>query len=114
MSGVVQLLFPGFVLRLVGASTEPAPRHFFGIIGMFMALFGGLLLQTLRAVEIQPIPIFWSGLQKLGASVAVAIGVQRGLFSPLALSISCFDFLSGVLILWYWKKARENRSVATD
>jgi hypothetical protein len=108
-SGLGQIVAPQLVLRIVGADTAPAAAHFFAIIGMFMALFGGLLWQALRA----PVPIlpalFWASLQKLGAAAAVAIGVRRGLFGSVALLIAAFDLGSGVLALWYWQRVRRAR-----
>ena len=47
-----------------------------------------------------------SALQKLGAFVAVSLGVWRGLFSVLALGVAGFDLFSGVLFLWYWLTIR--------
>jgi hypothetical protein len=109
MSGLVQLVAPGFVLAVVGGDSTPTSRHFFGIVGMFMALFGGLLLQALLSRQHHPLPVFWAGLQKLGASVAVGLGVQRGLFAQMALLVALFDLVSGVLIFAYWKSIRTER-----
>ena len=102
VSGLVQLIVPGFVLGFIGGETSPGGNHSFGIVGMFMVLFGGLLLQALFAKEPQPIAVFWCGLQKFGAAVAVTLGVMRDLFSWLAMGVAGFDLLSGVLILIYW------------
>ncbi|AHG91821.1 patatin domain-containing protein [Gemmatirosa kalamazoonensis] len=106
-SGATQLVAPRLVLRVVGGDVGNASAaHFFGIVGMFMVLFGGLLWQALRAPVSMPVPVFWAALQKLGASAAVALGVSRGLFSPLALGVAGFDLLSGVVALWYWNAVR--------
>lgn len=40
-----------------------------------------------------------SGAGQAGAAGAVAIGVKRGVFSPLALTVASFDALSGALAL---------------
>ena len=103
LSGAAQLLAPGVVLHVVGGEATPATMHFFAIIGMFMVLFGGLMWQALRAARPQPIALFWAALQKVGAAIAVGLGVSRGLFGPLALVVASFDLLSGILALWYWK-----------
>lgn len=50
--------------------------------------------------------ILWAGLQKFGAVAGVGIGVLHGIFAPLALLVSVFDFVSGVLILAYLPHAR--------
>jgi predicted acylesterase/phospholipase RssA len=98
MSGAVQLVAPGFVLGFLDAEASPASRHFFGIVGMFMFLFGGLLLHALMRPRENPAAFVWAGLQKLGAFAAVSLGVARGLFSPLALGVAGFDLLSALLI----------------
>jgi hypothetical protein len=101
ISGIVQLLAPQFILRLISAEVTGTTEQCFGIVGMFMALFGGMLLEVL--ISKQPVkPVYlWAGLQKIGASAAVSIGVLRHLFSPLALGIASFDLLSGILIFVY-------------
>jgi hypothetical protein len=107
VSGLTQVVAPGFVLRLIGADVTLASSHFFGIVGMFMVLFGGLLLQALFAKAPQPIAVFWCGLQKFGAAAAVSMGVVREVFSWLALGVAGFDLLSGLLILIYWYLIRK-------
>ena len=108
ISGLVQIVAPGFVLDLVAGQRTPTTQHFFGIIGMFMALFGAMLLHALRDPSRQTVAIFWSAVQKFGASAAVAIGVERHLFSLLALGIASFDFVSGILVISYWAKVRSS------
>ena len=107
LSGAAQLLAPGVVLHVVGGEATRATTHFFAIIGMFMVLFGGLMWQALRAPTPQPIPLFWAALQKVGAAVAVGLGVSRGLFGALALTVASFDLFSGLLALWYWNRVRD-------
>ena len=102
VSGFGQVVAPGMVLHLVGADATATSRHFFGIVGMFMMLFGGALWQALRSTEPQRVVVLWAGLQKLGASFAVGLGVLRGIFSMLALGVAGFDLLSGILVLWHW------------
>ena len=102
LSGFLQMVRPHWVLTVVGAEITPTSGHFFAIVGMFMVLFGGLLLQVLFSKRPHRTALFWCGLQKLGATVAVGIGVARDIFSWLALGIVGFDFFSCVLILAYW------------
>ncbi len=106
ISGLVQLAWPQFVLGLVGADRNPTSEQLFSTIGLFMALFGGMLLQAMRSPSTQSVAIFWSALQKFGACAAVIIGVERQVFSVLALAIAAFDGLSGCLIFWYWLQSR--------
>lgn len=101
VSGAVQLVAPGFELGFLSAESTPTSRHFFGIVGMFMVFFGGLLLHALVRPKENPAALVWAGLQKLGACAAVSLGVLRGIFSPLALGVAAFDLCSGVLVLGY-------------
>lgn len=107
VSGVVQAAAPAYVLSLVHAEVTPTTTQTFAIVGFFMALFGGLLLQSLAgSVPVLP-GILWSGLQKVGASAAVFIGIHRGVFSGLAAAVASFDGLSACLILgYYWAVRR--------
>jgi hypothetical protein len=101
-SGLLQVVLPSLVLRMVSADSNPTSRHFFAIIGMFMFLFGGLLWQALLSPIHHPIIVLWASLQKVGAAVAVGLGVVHVVFSPLALTIAGFDLGSGLLGIWYW------------
>lgn len=112
ISGLVQLLAPGFVLNVIGGEVSPSTGHFFGIIGMFMVLFGGLLYHALAGSgdSNRSIAVLWCGLQKFGAAAAVGLGVGRALFSWLALGVAGFDLLSGVLIMMYWYSVTERNT----
>jgi hypothetical protein len=106
-SGAVQVIAPGFVLGVVGAERSPASLHFFAIVGMFMVLFGALLWQALRSASPQPIAVFWAGMQKLGASAAVTLGIVREVFqSPITWGVAALDLVSGVLALAWWLRLR--------
>ncbi len=107
LSGLVQMLQPEFILNIIGGTVSPAAAHSFGIIGMFMILFGGLLYHALRGEKSRPVPLLWCGLQKFGASAAVGLGVLRGLFSWLALGVAAFDLISGILIVIYWSSVKK-------
>jgi hypothetical protein len=99
-SGAIQMICPSLVLGLVGGEIGPTSNHFFGIVGMFMLLFGGLTFQGL--VQWESTPLLWASLQKFGAAIAVGIGVQNHLFAPIALAVAGFDLLSGFLFAWLW------------
>lgn len=105
-SGLGQLVMPGLVLDVLSSESTPATRHFFGIVGMFMVLFGGALLHALLGKAPQPVVVLWAGLQKFGAFAAVTLGVLSDLFSALALGVAAFDLVSGVLVLLYWNRVR--------
>lgn len=108
LSGLMQMLNPGFILRMISGETTPTSLHFFGIVGMFMVLFGGALLHALLSASQQPIVVLWAGLQKFAAVAAVGLGVFKSIFSPLALLVAGFDFLSAVLVTWYWLGIRRS------
>lgn len=107
ISGLIQSISPALVLTVIDGPVNPATNHFFGIVGMFMILFGGLLYHALQENRHQPVAVFWCGLQKFGAAVAVALGISRGLFSWLAWGVAGFDLISGFLILIYWYSIQE-------
>lgn len=102
ISGLIQLLVPGFVLGMIGGEISDSTLHFFGIIGMFMVMFGGLLFHALSGKQDRPVAVIWCGLQKYGAAVAVGMGIINGLFSWLAIGVALFDLLSGILITMHW------------
>lgn len=104
VSGAVQALAPARLLRALMAQDDAAARHFFATIGMFMVVVGGGLLSALLRPGRQPIIVFWAALQKLGAAVAVGLGVKRRIFSPLALGVAFFDLLSGLLAAEHWRR----------
>ncbi len=98
------MVAPAFVLRLVGGEQTPEASHLFAIVGMFMTLFGLLLCNGVLLCRVPPI-VFWSGIQKLGASCTVTIGIFRGIFTtPLAVLVAVNDCFAGVVILLYLNK----------
>ena len=99
-TGVLQAAAPQATLGPLKADDSPTVRHFFGTVGMFMACTGGILV----ARSEDPPVVLMTAAQKLGASVAVGLGVRRGLLSPLALGVAGFDALSGLLALDYWRR----------
>lgn len=101
LSGLTQIVAPAFVLRTVGAEVTPTTRHFFGIVGLFMALFGGLMLQTIYQARPWRGAVLWCACQKLGACLAVFLGIAHGIFGWTAAAVAVFDGLSGILFLYY-------------
>ena len=107
LSGLVQLIHPSFVLTFVGkVAATPESAHFFAIVGMFMALFGGMVLHAVYGSVSNTQIILWSSFQKFGAFGAVTVGVFSGLFSILALSVAIFDLFSGIVFLLYLRTLR--------
>jgi hypothetical protein len=106
ITGLVQIVIPGFILSLVGANRDATSEQLFATIGMFMAIFGAMLIQALRSSSNQRIVIFWAAVQKFGASIAVFIGIQKHIYSGFAPLIATFDGISGCLIFWYWTRMR--------
>lgn len=104
LSGGLQLFAPRKVLSWIDGAISPTSAHFFGIIGMFMIFFGGLMLHAVYSARPQCPAVFWCALQKLGAFVAVGLGILHHLFSMMALSVAIFDLFSGVLFLYYLRQ----------
>lgn len=102
ISGLVQLVVPDFVLQIIGGEITDSTLHFFGIIGMFMVMFGGLLFHALKGKQDRPVAVIWCGLQKYGAAAAIGMGVINGIFSWFAIGVALFDLLSGILITMHW------------
>jgi len=107
LSGLFQMVATSFLLRMLSAEITPGGVHFFAIVGMFMVLFGGMLLQALMNPVHDPVIVFWAGMQKFGAAIAVGLGVSYAIFSKFALLVAGFDLLSAVLIISYWISLRE-------
>jgi hypothetical protein len=106
VSGAAQLLAPRRMLKALAAEGDATARHFFATIGMFMVVVGGGLLNALLRPGRDPVIVLWAALQKLGASLAVGLGVRRRVFSPLALGVAFFDLLSGLLAAEHWRRIR--------
>ena len=85
---------PGVVLDLLGAESTPTTRHLFAIVGMFMAVVGGVTLQALLTEPTPAYVVLWCAVQKLGAFIAVTVGVTRDLFDTVAMAVALFDLLT--------------------
>jgi hypothetical protein len=105
-TGAAQAALPGRMLEPLAAENDPATRHLFRTVGMFMVIVGGGLESTLRRGPGDPDVVLWTGLQKVGAFGAVGLGVKRGVFAPLALGVAGFDLASGLLAFAYWRRLR--------
>jgi len=107
-SGAMQVIMPSFVLKFVGAQIDTTTSQLFATIGMFMFLFGAMMIHALYNEENNRVAVTWSGLQKLGASVAVFIGIFNEVFVPLAAGVAIFDLLSAVLFFYYLKTLKND------
>jgi hypothetical protein len=107
VSGLLQMVIPTLVLGIIKGDMAPANLHSFAIVGMFMLLFGGMMMNAMLSHAHHPIAVFWSALQKFGAFVAVAIGVLNDLFAPIAWLVALFDLASSLLFFIYWRKIKE-------
>jgi hypothetical protein len=106
LSGLLLIMAQGVVLDALSAPTTTSDRLFFGIIGMFMAVVGGALTQTLLRPAPSRLVVGWSALQKLGASAAMSLAVVLDVFSYYGLGLSAFDFCSALLAIGYWWRIR--------
>jgi hypothetical protein len=107
VSGILLAVAQRFVLDILSGPTATSDRLFFGIIGMFMAIVGGMLTQTLLQPRPSAVIVGWSALQKLGASVAMSLAVALSVFSHYGIALAAFDFCSALLAVGYlWRITR--------
>ena len=94
MSGLGLVVAPRTALRLMGADTpDPAPL-LYRVVGMFMTVSGGLLLDGAE----QRVVLRWSLAQKSGAVAGVGLGVLRRDYRKRALLVASFDAASAVAL----------------
>jgi hypothetical protein len=103
LTGLVQMINPSFILKIIAAEISQTTMHFFSIIGMFMALFGAMMLHAIYSSYKNEAAIFWAAIQKLGAAVAVGLGILHGVFNVLSGAVALFDLVSGIIFLYYYK-----------
>lgn len=100
LSGIALIVVPPSLLALLTvAPPDAADRHLFAIVGMFMAVVGGLLGHALHRPLALPTLLPWSTLQKFLAAVFVAWGIWRGVLGPLGWPIAAIDFATALLFL---------------
>ena len=110
ISGAVQTVAPAFVLNFVGVATGLATKQLFATIGMFMFLFGGMMIQALYDEDANRVVVIWSALQKFGAALVVVLGIIKGVFLPVAGMVASFDFVSGILFFVYLRSLSSIRA----
>ncbi len=104
LTGAVQVVAPGLVLGALGADITPSSRQLFGTVGMFMVVVGGLLTHVLVRPEPSPVVVGWAAGQKLGAFLAVGLGVLTDVFATVALGVAFFDLATAVLLVVYARR----------
>ena len=103
VSGLGLIALPRLVLCILGAGrSEPSP-FLFRIIGMFMAVSGGLLVDGARASASKrtgagSVALRWALAAKIGAAIAVWCGVRSKRFGKQALALAAFDASAAGLI----------------
>jgi hypothetical protein len=100
-SGLMQMAAPAFVLHFVGVQIDADTKQLFATIGLFMFLFGSMMVHALYNKNDNRVVIIWSALQKIGASIAVGIGIFYGIFTMPAAGVALFDLCSGILLFYY-------------
>ena len=102
----MQVVAPAYVLKFVGAAIDVSTKQLFATIGMFMFLFGAMMIHALYNEDDNRVVVIWSAFQKFGASIAVVIGITRGIFLPVAGLVAAFDFVSGILFFVYLRSLK--------
>jgi hypothetical protein len=110
LSGILLIVAQRFVLDILSGPTTTSDRLFFAIVGMFMAIVGGMLTQTLLEPRPSSLVVGWSALQKLGASGAMSLAVALGVFSYYGIILAAFDFCSALLAIGFWLRISGQRS----
>ena len=103
-AGAFQMFAAGWELDFLNAERTNTTRHFFAIVGMFMVVFGGMTLHALYAPSARRAILLWAALQKLGAFVAVGLGVILDIFSAIALLVAFFDLFTAAVYLLYRRR----------
>jgi hypothetical protein len=104
VSGLAQLLAPAAVLGFVARDTEALSAHLFATVGMFMAITGGMFLQSLLSRSKEPSIPFWIAVQKAAAAVLVGWAIYRGLFVWLAAGVAAFDAATALITFLFWSR----------
>ena len=104
VSGLLVLAFPITMLHLLDADTPDPTPFVFGVVGLFMLLFGGLLVDTARRPEPAPVALFWCFLQKVGAAVAMLAAFVTDVFGWLALLVVVVDAVSALIVYGLWRR----------
>lgn len=98
-SGVALMVVPRLALRMLGAGrTDPAP-FFFRVIGMFMAVSGGSMVDVCRAPDPSRVGLRWALAAKTGAAVMLTGGIRARRLGRQAWALAAVDAGSAALLL---------------
>lgn len=97
-SGAGLVVAPRLVLAALGARRrDPAP-FFVQVVGMFMMTSGGLLADGCRRDPPSPVALRWAFAQKVGATVAMVLGVRSRRVGRQALAVAAIDGFSAAVV----------------
>ncbi len=97
VTGLCQLVLPGWILAMAGGVSSPGADHFFATVGMFMVITGAMFAQALWQRTGERVVALWIGVQKLAAAGLVVWGIQKGLLGQIAYGVAVFDLATGML-----------------
>lgn len=104
VTGLTQLLVPGWVLSVIAREHSALGAHFFATVGMFMLITGAMFLQSLLMRSSEAAIPLWIGIQKAAAALLVAWATVRGLLLPLAYGVAAFDGFTTLITFMFWRR----------
>lgn len=107
-NGLVQLLAPDFVLRIVAFEVNAIAKHLIASLGMLVSLFGGMFLYAILDERPQYVAVLWAGIAKFGTAIAIGLGVQHTTFIAPVLALALFDLVAGIMIVGYWFRLKQH------
>ncbi len=102
--GLLVLAFPKTMLDLLDADKPDPSSYLFGIVGVFILLFGGLLIDAARRANPPPVALFWCVLQKCASVLVLLIALITGVFGALALLVAAFDIAGALVVYGLWRR----------
>jgi hypothetical protein len=107
--GVGQVAMPATVMAQLHVTVDVNTLQFFATLGFLLVVIGGMQIQSfLFTKPDQPLVVFWSGIEKLGAAGAVTVGALHHVFGPILFFVAFMSVLLGLLNLWYWFEIKDN------
>lgn len=107
--GLAQVFAPRAVMAQLQVAVDLNTVQFFWTLGFLLVVIAGLQIQSyLFTKPDQPLIVFWSGVEKLGAAGAVTVGVLHHVFGPIMFFVAVMSVLLALLHLWYWCDIRDN------